>query len=219
MIRVAPAPEPKNFNKLVRQPGSSALAELVGEAPTIKRPGKRRAPIAHKRDEIPPKSFPDYWTKAIKDLLEAYGRICAYVCCYIEPVTGMPTVDHMIAKSHRWDQVYEWRNYRLACSLMNSRKSNVAHVLDPFDVGNGWFELELVGYQLKPAGQLDPRTRDRVAKTIDQLKLNDEDCRELREHYASAYLTGEIRLSFLERRAPFIAIELRRQGKLHQGDA
>ena len=51
----------------------------------------------------------------------------------------------MVAKSMRWDQVYEWANYRLACSLMNARKDAIASVLDPFEIEDGWFALELVG--------------------------------------------------------------------------
>ena len=73
--------------------------------------------------------------------MKAYKADLPYIACYIEPVTGMPTVDHMIPKSQRWDKVYEWSNYRLACSLMNSRKNDVPHVLDPFEVETGWFEL------------------------------------------------------------------------------
>ena len=50
----------------------------------------------------------------------------------------------MVARSMRWDQVYEWRNYRLACSLMNARKGAVASVLDPFEIEDGWFAIEFV---------------------------------------------------------------------------
>jgi hypothetical protein len=150
MIHVDLADEPADFHKKVRLPGLSAINELVGEAPSIKRPGPRRARIASRREDIPASKFPPFWTGAIDDLMKAYKRICAYMACYIEPVTGMPTVDHMIPKSQRWDKVYEWSNYRLACSLMNSRKNGVPHVLDPLEVETGWFELELVGFQLKP---------------------------------------------------------------------
>jgi hypothetical protein len=39
MIPVEPAPEPADFDSKVRQPGLSAIAELVGEPLTIKRRG------------------------------------------------------------------------------------------------------------------------------------------------------------------------------------
>src|SRR4051794_7871556 len=108
MIHVELADEPADFNDKVRLPGLRAIGELVGEAPSTKRPGRPRAKAALRREDIPASKFPDFWTRAIDDLMRAYGRICAYVACYIEPVTGMPTVDHMIPKSHQWDKVYEW---------------------------------------------------------------------------------------------------------------
>ena len=106
--------------------------------------GRRYSQIAESRDEIPASAFHPYWREALEDLLERYDRICSYLCLYIPRGTGAPSVDHLIAKSTQWDQVYEWRNYRLACSLMNARKGAVASVLDPFEVEYGWFAMELV---------------------------------------------------------------------------
>ena len=148
MIHVDLASEPPDFDSKVRQPGLSAIAEMVGEPPLIRRPGPRRTKIADRREDLHSSAFPDFWTKASDDLLKSYRRVCAYACCYIERVTGAATVDHMVPKSKKWDQVYEWANYRLACSLMNSRKNDVPHVLDPFEVKTGWFELELVAFQV-----------------------------------------------------------------------
>lgn len=218
MIRVLPAPEPADFDEKVRQPGLSAIAELVGEEPLRKRPGPKREKIAERREDIPPAAFPPCWTDALDDLLDAYHRICSYVCVYIEKVTGAASVDHLIPKSQAWDQVYEWSNYRIACSLMNTRKGATSEVLDPFDVQDGWFALELVGFQIVPGEMLDASTRERVLATIGTLKLNDRACCELRGEYASDYLAGEIKLSYLRRRAPFVARELQRQGKLHEHD-
>jgi hypothetical protein len=99
MIRVAAAPEPPAFDERVRQPGLGAIAELAGEPPTIERPGPRRRAVATNRDEIPSRAFPDFWREAIADLLEAYGRVCAYACLYIERTTGSATVDHWAPRS------------------------------------------------------------------------------------------------------------------------
>jgi hypothetical protein len=49
MIPVKPAPEPADFDRKVRKPGLSAIAELVGEQPILKRPGPRRRKIAEYR--------------------------------------------------------------------------------------------------------------------------------------------------------------------------
>ena len=124
MIPVTPAPKPADFDRKVRQPGLSAIAELVGEPPLVKRRGPRRKKIADRREDIPPESFPPFWRESLDDMMSAYDQICAYMAIYIERVTGAATVNHMIPRSVEWSQVYEWDNYRLACSLMNSRKND-----------------------------------------------------------------------------------------------
>jgi 5-methylcytosine-specific restriction endonuclease McrA len=202
----------------VRQPGLSAIAELVGEPPTIKRRGRRRSKVADRREDISSENFPPLWREALDDMLLAYNRICAYMAIYIEKVTGAPSVDHMIPRSVEWSLVYEWDNYRLACSLMNSRKNDAIAVLDPFRVKPGWFELELFRFHLISAETLPPQIGRRVDRTITRLRLNDRQCREAREAYAVDYWNGEIPFTRLIRRAPFIAMELRRQGRLVPGD-
>jgi hypothetical protein len=218
MIPVEPAPEPPGFDRKVRQPGLSAIAELVGEPPTIKRRGPRRRKIVDHREDIASESFPPSWREALDDMMQAYHRICAYMAIYIEEITGAGTVDHMIPRSVEWRHVYEWDHYRLACSLMNSRKNDAIAVLDPFRVKQGWFELDLVGFQIRPSEMLSPHTCRRVDRTIAKLRLNDKDCREARGRYAMEYWIGEISYGFLSRRAPFIAMELRRQGSLRPED-
>ena len=218
MIRVAPAPEPPDFETQVRQPGLDALAELVGELPLRRRRGPKRTKIADRREDIPSESFPPFWTEALEELLTAYWRICAYTCFYIEPVTGAASVDHMIPKSQAWDRVYEWLNYRLACSLMNTRKGAMTDVLDPFEVQHGWFTIEFTGFQVLPAEGVRRVITAQVAATIQRLRLNDRDCRERREEYAVSYWEHQISLGYLSRRAPFVVMELRRQGRLCKGD-
>lgn len=210
MIRVEPAPEPADFDTKVRQPGLRAIAEMVGEPGLPKRRGRKREVVAASRDAIPADRFPPCWTEALPELLEAYGRVCAYMSFYIEWVTGAASVDHMLPKSVDWREVYEWRNYRLACSLMNSRKNDYRDVLDPFEIDDGWFRLELVGYQVIPASGLPADIHAKVQATIDRLKLNDRECLKLREEHANAYSQGDISLAHLRRRAPFLAREIER---------
>jgi hypothetical protein len=144
--------------------------------------------------------------------MDAYGRLCAYVCIYIERVTGGGSVDHMLPKSRAWQDIYEWNNYRLACTLMNTRKNHYQDVLDPFEVEEGWFRLELIGYQVIPGIDLDPAVSARVIATITRLKLNDRECLKVREDYATAFAEGDISLEYLRRRAPFLAMEIEAQG-------
>lgn len=212
MIRVELAAEPQDFDTKVTQPGLRAIAELAGEPGLPKRKGRPRQAIANSREQIPADKFPPYWTEALPELRTAYGHICCYVSVYIEPVTGAASVDHMLPKSRSWREAYEWRNYRLACSLMNSRKNDYLDVLDPFEIDDDWFHLELVGYQVIPRADLDPGVKQRVQATIDRLKLNDRDCLTVREDYATNYFLGEISHAYLCRRAPFLAREIERQG-------
>lgn len=199
MIRVAPAPEPAQFDERVRQPGLALIAQLAAEAGS--------------EDAVPPRQFRPYWRRALCDLLASYNRTCAYLSLHIPLATGTPSVDHMVAKSTAWDQVYEWSNYRLACLLMNARKG-VADVLDPFEIEDGWFALELVAFQVVPGQGVPADVRTRVVDTIDTLHLSDSVCCEARAAYAQDYWDGHIPLSYLRRRAPFVAKELERHGRL-----
>ena len=88
MIRVELAQEPAQFDTKVRQPGVCAIAEMAGEPNLPMRRGRKREVIVNSRDAIPADKFPAYWTEALPELLEAYGRVCAYMSFYIERVTG-----------------------------------------------------------------------------------------------------------------------------------
>lgn len=228
MIRVAPAPQPSDFEAKVRGPGLSALAELIGQPPTIKRRGPKRKQLVIRDqgvtravtrvEDIPPDKLPALWTHALDDLLEAYERRCAYVSVYIERVTGSPSVDHWIPKSRDPHAAYEWSNFRLACSIMNSRKGTTTAILDPFEIEDGWFELELVGFEVLACPTLDSQLCVRVENTIDEFNLNCHECRTLRREYVRAYEDADINYARLRQRAPFVARELRRQGRLRPAD-
>lgn len=217
MIPVTPAQEPDDFDSKVRQPGLSAIDEMLGKPPRISRTGPRRKKIADRPGQIPPDKFPPFWRRALGDMLDAYERRCAYLALYLERATGGPSVDHAIPKSRAWRKVYEWSNYRLSARLINAKKGETT-VLDPFEIEAGWFALELYGFQVVPGPRAPKKRIAEIDRTIEDLGLNRRECRRAREEYVVDYERGEIRLAFLERRAPFIASELRRQGRLRQGD-
>ena len=218
MIRVHMAPEPEDFHAKVRQPGLGAIAELVGDRPAHARTGRPRNKVADHPEDIPASKFPDYWTRALEDLLTGYNRVCAWLCLYIPRGTGAPSVDHMVPKSMSWDKVYEWDNYRLACSLLNARRGLICDVLDPFEVEDGWIELDLVEFQVVASPGLQEPVRMRVEKTIRLLKLNASDCCIARRAYATEYEAGHISHDYLRRHAPFVARELERQNGLNPKD-
>lgn len=220
MIRVIPAPPPSNFDTRVRQRGLDAIAELAGDKPSRPRRGPKRKQVASRREDIPPEAFPPFWREVLPEMLESYHRLCAYLALYIEQATGSPTVDHVIPKSKAWDRVYEWSNYRLACALVNSRKGDVDAVLDPFEVEDDWFELEFVDCQVKPRTGLSVEIAEKVQDTIDKLGLSEPECCAARREYVEAYLGQQpIPFSYVERRAPFVARELRRQKMLREGES
>ena len=170
------------------------------------------------REAIPSSRFPPFWRESLDDLLEGYHRICSYLCLYIPRGTGARSVDHIVPKSMAWDRAYEWHNYRLACSLMNSRKGAAASVLDPFEVEDGWFELELVAFQVLPADGLADPAAAAVEDTIEHLRLNVVECCGAREEYAEEHWSEYINFDYVRRHAPFVANELRRQNRLRETD-
>jgi hypothetical protein len=174
--------------------------------------------LATSRDQIPAEHFPPFWRDVLPEMLNAYNRLCAYLALYIEHATGSPSVDHVIPKSKAWDRVYEWSNYRLACVLANSKKNDVDAVLDPFEIGDGFFALEFVEFRVKVGENAVGDLEAKVADTIEKLGLNLPDCCKARQEYFENYKRRHIKLDYLERRAPFIARELRRQGRLNAGD-
>jgi uncharacterized protein (TIGR02646 family) len=189
VIHVSPKAEPPAFDEQVRQPGLQALNR--GDNP-----------------------LPDYWRHCLDDLYRAYEGICAYVCIYIPRVTGGRSVEHFAPKSKHRDNAYEWRNYRLVCSDMNSRKREFEDVLDPFEVPDGWFYLQLTTMKVVPNTHLPPEIKDQIEDTIKRLKLNHADCIEARSNYYNEYiaLVDPLPFRLLKKWSPFVAMELERQG-------
>ncbi len=146
--------------------------------------------------------------------MKAYESICAFSCFRIHAITGSASVDHMAPKSRRWDKVYAWENYRLACSRMNARKLNFEDLLDPFDVQNDWFYLELVGFSLYANPVLSQPLIAKIELAIDRLRLNDLDFRERRASDAEDYWNKAITFAVLQRESPLVARELKRQKRL-----
>lgn len=227
MIHVRLADVPEDFDAKVRQPGLRAIAERCGKVAVPARvAGKAFAQAKRKvggvevavtvPQDMPASQFPAIWREALGDLREAYQHVCAYSCFRIHTVTGAGSVDHMAAKSTAWDQVYEWNNYRLACSRLNSRKNDFSDVIDPCDAIDGWFQLELTGFQVVPNPTLDPSSRALIDATIGRLGL--DDFRQARADDATKYWEGDISLRTLRLESPFVARELERQGRLNEFD-
>jgi hypothetical protein len=197
MIPVEAKPEPDDFDTKVRQKGLEHLAE---QGLALDQP-------------LPPKAkITAYWRNCMDQLYAGYDGTCAYLAVFFEKVTGAGAVEHFVPKSSLAGQAYEWGNYRLATHKMNSRKGLFDDVLDPFEIGEGWFRLELVSGHIYANPSVPERTA--VQATIDRLKLDDGECKAMRKAWFDEYLAGHISADFLKRKSPFVWFEANRQGLL-----
>ena len=199
MIHVEAQKEPASFDAEVRQKG---LAYLKKQGIPLNQP-------------IPPNTkIEPYWRACLSDLYQSHHGICAYLAVFFERVTGGGSVDHFIAKSKRAALAYEWSNYRLACSTMNSRKRDYEDVLDPFEIEDGWFHLELISGTIYPNPHLSKELQTRLAATIKRLGLDDPGNREMRARHYQEYLQEYYNEAFLKKRSPFVWYESQRQNLL-----
>lgn len=219
MIPVRLQPKPEGFEDKVRQPGLRCIRELLGDPDLEPRPGRPRKKIADRLEDIPSDALAPYWRGwCLDELYKAYDGICAYSCLEIEKVTGGRTVDHFIPLNGGAKYAYEWSNYRLACSKINARKRDLQDVVDPFEVEDDWFELDLTDFSLRARtdSSLSDEVRGRIKTTIDRL-LSDSSIRDRHEEDFNAYMAG-LPFWFLERRNPLLARELKRKGRLRPED-
>lgn len=195
MIRFEPGPCPAEFEERCRQPGLAWQAEH----PNAERPR-------------------DLWSRFKPQLADAFRQLCAYSCMY-EPVG---TVDHsrpaskgallLSWKTHR-ERAYDWDNYRFASAWINSSKQAADDtVLDPFQVGDDWFEIILPSLQLVLTDAVPEEHRARAAHTLERLHLRDDErvMRQRREWYRM-YQAGELTLESLHKKAPLIARAVEKQ--------
>jgi uncharacterized membrane protein YgcG len=100
---------------------------------------------------------------------------------------------------------------------MNSRKREFGDVLDPFEVEDGFFAIDLVSLKAVPGPRAGDRRAEIVA-TIERLGLDGADYASALEDYFHEFSEGHVTFDFLRRRAPFLARELERQGRLGPSD-
>ncbi len=166
MIHFDPPPEPEDFDKRVRRPGENW------------------------RTRHPDRTdFPNYWKEVTEPLADGFKNLCAYSCMHV-PLTG-GTVDHFRSRSRYPHLAYEWSNYRYASPTMNSYKSNREGILDPFEVVDGWFEIELASMQLVATSEIPPESRERAAYTLERLRLaTGTKVVSVRRHYSERFISG-----------------------------
>jgi uncharacterized protein (TIGR02646 family) len=196
MIPIQRRPEPLAFDSTVRQPGLAWLAKKGIDT---------AQPVPEKFN------WKALWRESNADLHQSYDGVCAYACCWIPQITGSRTVEHVRPKKRYPGLAYEWTNYLLVCGTLNGRKGAHEDVLNPFELPDSPFELDLASGRI--SAKQGPLATEAQA-TIKRLRLDDEECRVMRRQYWEEYARREISSDFLKRRSPFVWAEADRQGLL-----
>ncbi|WP_429103177.1 hypothetical protein [Aeromonas veronii] len=197
MISVQLQPEPVDFDARVRQPGRDWLAThgIALNAPP---------PVVS--------DLPNHWTRSNKQLWDAYSGICAYLAIFFEWPTGAASTDHYVAKSTLAGDAYEWSNYRLSTLGPNRNKNKFDDVLDPVGLAPDTFVINFASGEVSPNPALSVADRIAAQATIDRLKLDSEEHRQMRASHFGDYVASDCSLDFLARKSPFVHSEIVRQG-------
>lgn len=192
MIHVDLKPEPTTFDSQVRQPGKAFLSTC---------------PFPNKEDW----NRNRHWKNCSVDLYNAYGGICAYTGIWFSTADKTLSVDHFLPKSHYPEKAYEWDNYRLTTQVMNNNKGN-RYVVDPFLITNGDVVLDFPSCLVHARRDSDPAYKSKIETSIDILKLNSEEEITRRFDIIIEYISGNCNFQHMQRKFPFIAEEIERQG-------
>jgi hypothetical protein len=197
MIPVILQPEPADFDANVRQRGHAWLAR---EGIALDAAPQRVAEL------------PKYWTRANKQLWDAYSGVCAYLAIFFEWSTGAASTDHYIAKSRKAGDAYEWNNYRLACFGPNQKKNRFDDVLDPVGLAPHTFVVNFASGNILPNPDLPEQQKNAACKTIQRLDLAGPENNAMRARHYSLYVGGDVSLRYLRTHSPFVYAEIVRQG-------
>ena len=200
MRHVARKRAPKGFSLAVTTPGNQWLTNNGFD---LAKP-------------LPPKTLPPpLWRKYIPKMHLKYQGICAYLGVYMEPAIGGISIDHFIAKSSRASGTYDWKNYRLACSMVNSKKGVFDGILDPFTLPDvpELFHLELGSGRIFVNPLITGNLSLAASQTIKTLGLDRALCRAMRARHFRYYTEG-LTKSSLKEFSPFVYSECERQGLL-----
>ena len=181
MIPVPRVKKPRDFDAKVKAPGDAWLANN----PSAARP-------------------PAHWATYTSQLSDGFANLCGYAAMH-DPTGG--TVDHFLSFKHHRQLAYEWSNYRFASGPLNSSKRDADDaVLDPFEVGAGWFEVILPSLQLRVTDAVPDAYRAKAEFTLKRLKLRDgERVIRWRRSWYRMYTSGQLTLDGLRTVAPLLA--------------
>lgn len=187
MIHVEPRDEPADFDTKVRQPGRKWLANPTNRS---------------KQDTQ------GYWRACSRDVAEMFKHRCGYLAHRLG--RGCGQVDHFVSWKRCKDRdehhlAYEWTNLRWILPQLNSRKRD-HELLDPFDVDDEWFEVDLLSYRLiVHQARIPEPLRGLALRTIRQLDLDQGDLVERWRGEAVELFRAGTSLERLHEEAPLVA--------------
>lgn len=191
MIPVAnPINEPPDFDKKCRQAGAAWLLAN----PTAKRPK-------------------GLWTKFNGNLRKGFSSRCGFQGIFL----SSGTVDHFESWSKNKALAYEWSNFRFVEGWLNSSKNGkpTENIMDPFHVGQGWFEVLLPSLQLSVSDSIPPEHKAKAEKTLEILPIRDDErAVQTRRAWMKLYEDGEITLNGLDRMFPLLAVAIRKRDNI-----
>jgi hypothetical protein len=186
VIRVARRKAPHGFNERVFRPGTAWLAANPSGRP------------------------PSLWLGVKGQVISAFDHRCAYSAMWLSPDGE---IDHFVSIDEDRRRAYRWRNYRYVAPWLNRSKQHIraSDLLDPFDVEDDWFALELPSLELGVTFTCPVAVRPRADVMLDRLHLrNGETVMRSRRAFYEHYLAEEVKIGFLDGRAPLIARAIRR---------
>jgi hypothetical protein len=199
MIRVAsPIVEPATFDSECRQRGRQWISD---------HPKPERRPC-------------DYWSPFREELRTGFARRCGYFAMYMHD----GDVDHFMSwancKATSPHLAYEWSNFRFMAPSLNSKKGTLDNnLLDPFEVQDTWFEVDIPSLVLRITDQLPAHLIGKAQFTIDRLELQQgRKAVTLRWEWYEQHRSGELALAGLERNAPLVARAVERWHQNGNGD-
>lgn len=192
MIPVEPVDEPPEFEQRTRIPGREWLAA---------------------KDYLHRSRPQSFWSWCEGPLRKAFHERCGWLAMYIAD----GHVEHFVSweecKHSQPELAYEWSNYRYVLPRLNSRKRHMTGLLDPFEVGAGWFRVELPSLLLVCTESIPVAMRARAQRTIDALGLvgrGDSHVRRLRRRWLQRYREGHLSLAGLWSVAPLVGAAVER---------
>ncbi|QNH79417.1 hypothetical protein GGD92_14640 [Pseudomonas protegens] len=176
-----PIEEPSKFDERCRKAGAAWLKDN----PNCERPT-------------------DKWTPFRHALADGFSNRCAFGAMYIP--SG--TVDHFVSWKEDNSLAYEWANFRYVEGWVNSSKNKkeASLVLDPFVVGEGWFEILLPSMQLVATDLIPDEFKELAKSTLEKLPIRDDErILRVRREWYRMYEEEELTLEGLRKKAPLIA--------------